>query len=213
MEGNDREQSHEELWKSQEEEAMQVTTEELCARARTQETVSAWAHWVFVIACVLLLGACVYNLARLRESLLLREPLLLFAEVWSLATLGYLVWGFWHGPTRPWPAESCLDFLRRELEGKIQAMRKLRRAGPLLVPAILAAWWGGGPLLAIKEWGIASSGLSRLLAGPWILIVLALLLRIEWLLCTKAMRKFYRELEDLPAHKPKQSNTGQKIVH
>jgi len=193
MGGNDRERSHEELWKSQEEEPMRITTEEVCARARRQEKVSVWGHRVFLSAVALMLGACLYNLLRVRG------PLLLFAEAWAFATLCYIVWGFWHGPIRMRPAESCLPFLRRELEGKIQGMRRLRRVAPLLVPAILAAWWGDGPLLGAKGWGISSPGLLKFVGGPGILIVMAVLLGLEWLLCSKAVRKFYRELEELRA--------------
>jgi hypothetical protein len=46
MQGNDREQSHQDLWKSQEEGPMQMTSDEVRAKASKYERESVLVYWV-----------------------------------------------------------------------------------------------------------------------------------------------------------------------
>jgi len=160
MQGDERERAQQEDWKSPEEEAMQITLEDSCARARRQGKQNLAAHGVILSLLALVLGAGGYNLLRTHEALIF------FAVAWSMAIACYLLWRALTKPLQMCPDEACLLFLQRERDAKIQTMRKLGRAGSLATPAVVAAWLGGGPVLWAKELGISSPGLPRFLAGP-----------------------------------------------
>jgi hypothetical protein len=60
-----------------------------------------------------------------------------------------------------------------------------------------ALWWGGGPVLGLKTWGIQSPRLLRLVKGPLPLIAIALMLSFVWFAFWKEGRKVDREVEKL----------------
>ncbi|MBS1877205.1 MAG: hypothetical protein JSU00_28595 [Acidobacteria bacterium] len=93
---------------------------------------------------------------------------------------------------------NCASFLRREFEGKHSAMLEIRRCVFLLVPPILASWWAGGPAIRLRALGVGpSSGLYGFASGPWLLIILGLLLVLIWLAFGLAAKKATRELDEL----------------
>ncbi len=76
-------------------------------------------------------------------------------------------------------------------------MLGVRRGVVLFAPAILALWWGGGPVLAAKNLGVQSARVLQLLAGPTPLIVMAVILAFIWFAFWKQGRKVDREIEKL----------------
>jgi hypothetical protein len=95
----------------------------------------------------------------------LHKPVLIATTTWLFVTFCYVVWRLLrNGPRRIVSAEPCAQFLEREFEGKLQFALETRRWILLLVPAVLAAWWGGGPTLGAKRLGIES---PWLLAAAW----------------------------------------------
>jgi hypothetical protein len=188
------EQIHEELWKSQEEEPMNITTEQLCVRARRYERENVWAHrgmLGFTPLCVAAYGYELYNLSRFHK------PLLIATVSWLFLTFFYIAWRLLrNGPRRMVPAEPCAQFLKHEFEGKRQAALGVRVWILLLLPAVLAAWWGGGPALRAQEMGIKSAWLLKLHA-PVPLIVTVSVLALIWFAMGGEARRVQREIEKL----------------
>jgi hypothetical protein len=194
MEKDKQDQFHEGLWKSQEEEQMHITTEEVRARARRYERENVLAHWILVVLTPLAVTWIAHDLYGL---LRLHKPLLIATETWLLVTFCYVVWGFLrNGPRRTGKAEPGAQFLKREFEGRRQFFLSARRWILLLVPAVLAAWWGGGPALTAKEMGIKAAWLLRV-HQPVTLIVTILVLGFLWFALGNAARKADREIEKL----------------
>src|SRR5713101_4758037 len=126
------EQIHEELWKSQEDEPMNITTEQLCVRARRYERENVWAHRGMLGLSPLLVAFILYELYGLLRS---GKTLLITTETWLLVTFLYIVWRFLrNGPRRMVPAEPCAQFLKREFEGKRQSVLAARIWILLLLP-------------------------------------------------------------------------------
>lgn len=191
MQGNEREQYHQELWKSQEEEPMQMTTEEVCAMARRQEKLSVRAFWAMLGLTALFVAAFVHNLIQFRD------PWLITGTAWALAVLCCISWRLVrNGPARIGPAEPCVHFLRRELERKRQGLLWIRWGVLLFFPAMLASWWGGGPVLRAKTLGIKASWLLQV-HKPAPLIAMALILAFVSFAFAREARKVEREIEKL----------------
>jgi hypothetical protein len=66
----------------------------------------------------------------------------------------------------------------------------------LLLPAVLAAWWGGGPALTAEEMGVKAAWLLRA-HQPVTLIVTVLVLAFIWFAMGNAARKVEQEIEKL----------------
>ena len=192
MQGDERESIHERLWKSQKEEPMQMTTEEVRARARTYETENVRVHRLWLALGALGVATFVYNMVQFTE------PWIRVANTSALGVLSYLVWRLTrNGPRRIGSAEPCVHFLQRELRGRRQTLLEIRRTSLLFFPCLVAAWWGGGPVARTKSlWGIVP---PRLLwfHGIEPLIVGALVLAFAWFACGKQARKVEREIEKL----------------
>jgi hypothetical protein len=194
MQNDKPEQSCEYLWKSQKEEQMNISTEEIRARARRYERGNVLEHWI--LACLAPL-AVAWIVRDLYGLLRLHKLLLMATESWLLVTFCYVVWGFLrNSPRRIRTAESCSQFLKREFEGKRRFFLSLRRWILLLVPAVLAAWWGGGPALTAKEMGIKAAWLLRV-HQPVTLIVTILVLVFIWFAMGNETRKAEQEIEKL----------------
>ena len=192
MQGDERESIHERLWKSQKEEPMQMTTEEVRARARAYERENVLAHWLLLALGTLGAAAFGYNMVQFRG------PWIRVANVSALGALSYFVWRLTrNGPRRIGPAEPCVRFLEREFQGKRQTLLEIRRLVLLLFPCLVASWWAGGPVASAKSlWGFVP---PRLLwfHGIEPLIVGALVLALVWFACGKQARKVEREIEKL----------------
>lgn len=192
MREDDPQRAHEALWKSQEDEPVQITTEEVCARARRYDRNNVRSYWVLFGVTALFVAAFTLNLVRFRR------PWLIAGTAWVLATCCYVGWRLVRGgPVRMAPAEACVLFLRRSFEAQRQRLVWVRRGVISLAPGILALWWGGGPAFGLKAWGIQSSRLLRLVRGPLPLIVLALMLAFVWFAFWWEGKKIDREIEKL----------------
>jgi hypothetical protein len=190
MQQNEREPSNQDLWKSQEEEPMHMTTAKVCARAHKYERENVIVYWAVLSLVPVFLAGFIYNLTRLREPLLLTGSTLAFVTFGCM--FGKLIW---RGPHRMPPAEPCLHFLRRKLEAKRRGLLWIRGCLLLLVPGIGAALWGGGPLLRAKTLGAQSPWLLSALRGPGPWIVMASLIAFEWFAFSTTARKVEREIE------------------
>ncbi len=192
MQRDEREQFHEQLWKIQEEEEMSATVEEICARARRREKFSVTAYWTVLGSTAL------FAIGFIRNLIQFRDPWLITGTAWALAALCYVSWRLVRkGPARMLPAEACVQFLRRELEGKRQGYLCIRWLVVLLFPAILASWWGGGPVLRAKALGVQSTSVLQLLRGPVPLVVMGLIITFVWFAFSRQAQKIEGEIEKL----------------
>jgi len=174
MEGNDQEQFYQDLWTSQEERPIEMTTNEVCAGAHKYEKDGLLVYrgaWVLTAVLLLKFG---YNLTRVQS------PWIIAGMALTLAAYGCMVWELiWNGPNRMAPAEPCRDYLRRQLAAKRQGVLRIRNCVLLLVPALLSSWWGQRPAAVT----------------PWIL--LGVCVPFLWYSFWHQARKFQREIASL----------------
>jgi hypothetical protein len=196
MQEDDRDQSVQELWAVEEETSMEISNEEVCIRARRYERKNTRLRWALLGATVLIVTAYLRNLVKLLVNF--REPWLIGGTAWILATFCFVGWFLVQcAPPRMTPGEPCLLFLLRGFEAQRRVLVWLRRGLFLMVPPVLAVWWGAGPALGAKAMGIRSVRVLRLLEGPALLIVSGLLLTCVWLAFWHETRKVDREIERL----------------
>jgi hypothetical protein len=193
---DDRDQSVQELWAAEEETSMQISNEEVCIRARQYERKNARLRWALMGATVLIIALYLRNLVRLLVNF--REPWLIGGTAWTLVMFCFVGWLLVRGaPPKMTPGEPCLHFLRRGFQAQRQALVWLRRGHFLMVPPVLAVWWGAGPAGGARAMGIHSVRVLRVLEGPAPLIVIALLLTCTWLAFWYETKKVDREIERL----------------
>ena len=74
----------------------------------------------------------------------------------------------------------------------------VRRIVLLIIPAMLASWWGGGPALKARAMGLDPSSLYyRYLTSVWPMIATCVLLLLVWFAFSSAGKKASAELEAL----------------
>lgn len=194
MQDAKREQFPQDLWKSQEDEQMDIATEAVRAKARKYERKSVLGHRLMWGLGPLLIALCLY---RLFELIRLDKYVLAATMTWLLATSCYVIGGFLrNSPKRMGAAEPCGQFLKREFEGKLQFVRATRLWILLLLPAVLVAWWAGGPALTAKGLGIKSDWLLQVHAPLPLILTLAVLAFI-WFAIGNVAKKARQEIEKL----------------
>jgi hypothetical protein len=187
----------ESVWKSQEREepTMQyaLTPSELCAMSRSRERLNALVFWAVTTVMAALAGAGLYNVYRLDQ------PWIRLGQVWAVGVIVYLVAaGLNRGRARMGASEPCARFLERQHEERRRGYLWIRRRLFLLVPAMVASWWGGGPLAQAKARGLdPSSWLYRFCAGPWPFVLAGAVLILVWFLFAKAAEKAFRDAEEI----------------
>jgi hypothetical protein len=186
------------VWKSMNGEGlatMDITfsPDQLCAMARSRERESIWSRRILLLMLIGLAAGFAYNVFSVSQFWVR------LSQVWMLAWTGLLVWRFGHTPRRMSAGERCASFLRRELENKRSGLLEIQRYIFLLIPPILACWWGGGrPAGRLSVLGVQpSSRLYGFASGPWVFIIVGLLLVVVWTAFGLAARKTTRELDEL----------------
>ena len=100
-------------------------------------------------------------------------------------------------------SETCVNFLRTELEKKREGLLESRWIGWLLLPGLFAVWWGGGPV-AISKWlGISRPWLTSYQESPAPLVVFVVLVVAAWFLSGREARAIQREMEGLASQEPR----------
>ena len=186
----------EEVWKAfddTEGEAMQIkmTTDELCARARSRESENVRFQWLAAVGLIVFGAAFSYNVFSNPH------PWIRLAQAWLLGLMCFVAWTILReGPRRIRTNENCASFLQREFEWKRKRLLEVRRGLLLFIPAFLASWWGGGPALKAKAWGIdPSSWLFQFSEGPWPFLIVGLVLTFTWFAYGREAEKAKREIE------------------
>lgn len=127
------------------------------------------------------------------------QPWIRFGQAWAFGWLAFMVGTeFGHSAGRKGVDEPCIRFLELQHEERAKAYLRLRWRLWLLLPSIVASWFGGGLLITARARGLnPSSWLFHFCAGPWPFIIAVLVLALVWLAFGGAARKAKRDVEDL----------------
>lgn len=205
----------ESVWKSivgKEEVDMDITftPDQLCKMARSRERLNLWVRRILLIVLIGFAGVLVYMFVAVGDS---SRNLYSISQLWARLAIGWclawaclLVWGaFRRGPRRMSAADSCASYLQHEYVAKRSGLLAIQRYMLLvLIPPMLALWWGGGWRAArLGHWGLTARGvdpsswLYQFAGGPWPFIILGLVLVLDWLAFGLAAQKATRELDEL----------------
>jgi hypothetical protein len=185
-------------WKSQEEEEQSnmriaLTADELCALARSREKLNTRLNLAVAAVTVILAGAFLYNVYAIEQ------PWIRLGQAWTLGVIIYLFWpAFTRGHRRMGASEPCARFLERQHEERRSGYLRIRHRLFLFIPGIAASWWGGGPLATVKSQGLSpSSWLYRFWTGPWLYVIIGMVLILVWLAFGKAAEKAAHDCEEV----------------
>ena len=168
------------------------TPDQLCAMARSQQRYSVWSRRILVVILIGLAGGFAYNVLSISQ-LWVR-----LSQIWMFIWTCLLAWRIRRGPSRMNATETCANFLLNEFESKRRGFLTIRKYLFLLIPPILASWWGGGRAIRLSALGVPpSSRLYEFASGPWPFIMSGLLLVLIWLAFGLAAKKATRELDEL----------------
>lgn len=160
------------------------------ARSRERETI--WSRRILLIVLIGLAGSFTWNVVSFSQ------PWVKLSQTWMLAWTCLLLWRLRRRSRPLSAAETCAAFLRREFENKRGGLLEFRRSLFLLAPPILIAWLAGGPAIRLRALGLdSSSRVFQFASGPWLFIVIGLLLALVWLAFGLAAKKATRELDEL----------------
>lgn len=186
------------VWRSQPEEkppGMQIalTPEKLGAMARSRENFNAYFSRALVAVTIVLTGAFLYNVYRIDQ------PWIRFGQAWTLGVIIYLFAPALEGGRRRTGAnDPCARFLQRQHEERRLGYLRIRRRLFLLIPGILACWWGGGPLAAAKGQALRPfPWLIRFYSGPWLFLITGVALVLVYIAFGKAAEKAARERDEV----------------
>ena len=184
-------------WKSQgtEQQRMHVvlTPEELCAMAQSRKKLNARVGLGVVVVTLALAAGALYNVFRADQ------PWIRLGQAWTLGVIVYLFGPAFERGRRPSGAsEPCAQFLVRQHEERQRGYLRIRSRVFLLIPGILASWWGGAGLAAAKARGLdPSSWLYYFLAGPWLFVLVVMALVLVWFAFGKAAEKAARDRDEV----------------
>ena len=175
----------ENAWRSQTTEEKQpnmhiaLTPDELCAMARSREKLNAYVSRAVVAVAIAFAGAFLYNVYRIDQ------PWIRLGQAWTLGVIVYLFAPALEGGRRPMGAsDPCARFLERQHAERRSGYLRLRRPLFLLIPGILACWWGGGHLAAAR-------------APAWLFVLTGAALVLVWIAFGKAAEKAARERDEV----------------
>jgi hypothetical protein len=168
-------------------------TGEICALARRQELVNVWLRSIclFALTC--------FVIAFARNAWVIDQPWVRLGQGWMLIVVAAWLWSLIRDRTgRRATNETCADFLLRAFKRKRDGFLAVRRVVLLIIPAVLASWWGGGPTQQARALGLdPSSPYYRYLTSAWPIVALCVLLLLVWFAFSGAAKKASAEFEAL----------------
>jgi hypothetical protein len=174
---------------------MQITLmpDELCALARSREKLNARVMAAVVTVTAALAAALLYNVYRIDQ------PWMRLGQAWTLGVIVYLFApALEHSRRRIGASEPCAHFLESQHEERRRGYLHIRHRLFLLIPGMVASWWGGGPLATIKGRELdPSSWLYHFYAGPWLFLITGTALVLVWFAFGKAAEKAAHDREEI----------------
>jgi hypothetical protein len=193
---NDEGRNPSELWRSQSDEPTQnFAREEVRAKARKYEREGVIIYRAFCVVIPIFIAAFLYGMYNMMR---LGKPWLVIGSGFGLVWAGCIAWGLVRNGRRRIPAqEPCERYLQKLFERKCQGLLWLRKCTLLLIPMVLASWWGAGPEIRAKTWGFQSRWLISALHGPAPLLVMGVVIAFLWWAFSREARRFEREIQQL----------------
>ena len=166
---------------------------EICALARRRELESLWGRRIAIFALAGFVIAFAHNTWEISQ------PWVRLGQGWMLLVVTVCLGSLLHNRThRRTSNDSCGSFLLRSLKMKRDGYLAVRRMVLLILPAVLASWWGGGTALKARAMGLdPASPYYRYLTSVWPMIATCVLLFVIWFAFTSAAKKAAAELEGL----------------
>ncbi len=165
----------------------------ICELARRRERESIWGRRIGLLALAGFAVAFAHNVWQVDQ------PWVRLGQGWMLAVVTAYLWSLIrHRTHRRASNEACAGFLLRSLEMKRNGYLAFRRIVLLLIPAIAASWWGGGPALRARAMGLdPSSPYYRYWASIWPMIATCSLLLVVWFVFSGTAKRVSAEFEAL----------------
>ncbi len=184
------------LWKAQKGETPPMKSEVVCTKARAFERKMKIEFWGVPVLLTLFALKAAFNFVQFPE------PWIRAGWAWGSVTFIYAA-ARWLQVGKPGALnatagpENCVDFLRAELNRKRTRILEMRWILLLLFPALVASWWGGGPIRMARRLGIEWPAFLHFQESPGPLIGLALLLTFVWVKFGSEASAIRREIEAL----------------
>ena len=161
--------------------------------AQSREKLNARLIRGIVVVAAALAAAFLYNVYRIDQ------PWIRLGQAWTLGVIVYLFGAaFEGGRRRTGTSEPCAQFLARHHEERQRGYLRIRHRLFLLIPGIVATWWGGGPLAVAKARGLdPTSWLHHFLVGPWPFVITVMALVLVWFAFGKAAEKAAQDREEV----------------
>ena len=177
------------VWRKPEEELrnMQVvlTPDQLCAMARSRERLRALVHSASLLVIVAVATGLLYDLYRADR------PWIRIGVAWTLCIVVYLFGPAFENEVRDVDAsEPCTRFLEREHEERRRRYLRIRNRLFLLIPGILACWFGRAHTI-VKGSSAAGS------APPWLFLTTAIALVLVWFAFGRAAQKAAHDRDEI----------------
>jgi len=171
------------LWKCNDPSLPQPpATTGICALARRRERENVWQRRIGLFA---LAG---FAIAFAHNTWEVDQPWVRLGQGWMLVVM----------TDRRALNETCAGFLLRSLKMKRDGFLAVRRVVLLIIPAMLASWWGNGAALKARAMGLdPSSPYYRYLTSVWPMVATAFLLLVVWFAFSGAAKKASTEFEAL----------------
>jgi hypothetical protein len=181
------------LWKRNEGTPPEPHASEICTLARRRERESVWGRSISLVA---LAG---FAIAFAHNTWEVNQPWVRLGQGWMLLVMTVCLWNLIRNRAHLRSTnDSCAGFLLRSLKMKRDGYLAFRRIIPLIIPAILASWWGGGAALKARAMGLdPSSPYYRYLTSVWPMLATCVLLLLVWLAFSEAAKKASAEFEAL----------------
>ncbi|HEY3739910.1 MAG TPA: hypothetical protein VGL53_08695 [Bryobacteraceae bacterium] len=178
------------IWKKQDEEegAVPIKTapDDFAERVRSMERQNRFVAWsALIIASAIAIGA-------LHNVYVAEQPWIRLSQAWMVAVISYIFATESQRRGVKGSDEPCARFLERRHEEQARSYLRFRRIVPLMIPGIVAAWLGGGPLITAK-----SSWFFRFCAGPGPFVMIGVALAFLWWAFGTAAKKAYRDRDEI----------------
>jgi len=177
------------VWRAQgkERENMEVvlTPDQLCAMARSRERLRVYVRSASLVLMVAIAAGLLYDVFKVDQ------PWIRVGVAWTLCIVVYLFGSAFENKTRQADAsEPCTRFLEREHEERRRDYLRFRKRLFLLVPGILACWFGRAPAII--------TGSSAFDSAPtWLFLTTAVGLVLVWFAFGKAAQKAARDRDEI----------------
>jgi len=181
------------VWKRNEAALPEPLAAEICALARRREGESVWGRRIGLVA---LAG---FAIAFAHNTWEVTQPWVRLGQGWMLLIMAACFWKLVRNRKHQRAStDSCAGFLLRSLQMKRDGYRAVQRIVLLIVPAVLASWWGHGAALKARAMGLdPASPYYRYLTGVGPIIATCLLLLLVWLAFREAASRASAEYDSM----------------